>query len=104
SAKSCWAVGDVFAQTGGAHHTFAEHWNGSAWTHVASPNPAGTTRNQLFGVACPTATQCVAVGGASDNQATSGSTLAEVLSGSAWHLATAANPVPADVATLNGVA
>ena len=30
--------------------TFIEHWNGSAWTSVASPNPGGGYLNALFGV------------------------------------------------------
>jgi phospholipase C len=49
SASDVWAVGerqdrqDVF-------HTLVEHWNGSNWSVVPSPDP-GSTGNCLFGVA-----------------------------------------------------
>ena len=105
STKSCWAVGNWFAKTGVVPiHPFIEHWNGSVWTRVASPDPAGTTHNQLLAVACPSAKQCVAVGGGTDDARTSGTTFADVLSGASWHLATTANPAPVDVSSLNGVA
>lgn len=105
STKSCWAVGNWFAKIGSVtQHPFIEHWNGSAWSRAASPDPAGITHNQLLGVACPSKTQCVAVGGGSDSTRISGKSFSEVLSGSTWHLATTVNPAAADISSLNGVA
>src|SRR5262249_58628362 len=43
SADDVWAVGD-FQTTSGAgtvFQTLTEHWNGTAWSIVASPNGAG---------------------------------------------------------------
>ena len=38
SANDVWAVGNY--QTNGVVQTLVEHWNGSAWSVVASPNPS----------------------------------------------------------------
>jgi hypothetical protein len=68
SATSCFAVGAKFpAGSGGA--TLIEHWNGTGWSAMASPN-ANTSPNggtALAGDSCPTTTFCVAVGYSSVN-------------------------------------
>jgi hypothetical protein len=61
SASDCWAIGGHYAGANGASlETFIEHWNGAAWSIVASPNPGGPP--VLNGVACSSASQCWAVG------------------------------------------
>ena len=60
SASNCWAVGNHY--TGSAYLTLTEHWDGTSWTIVASPNTAGTPNNNLYGVACASASNCWAVG------------------------------------------
>ncbi len=46
-----------------AHQTLAAHWNGTAWTQVPSPDPGGSTReNVLFGVDATSAANTWAVG------------------------------------------
>jgi hypothetical protein len=43
SSTSAWAVGD-WEETGSTmENTLIEHWNGTAWSIVPSPNPGGTT-------------------------------------------------------------
>jgi hypothetical protein len=52
SASDAWAVGDYGTTTAPATHTLVEHWNGTAWTHVPSPDPGGTgNTNSLTAVA-----------------------------------------------------
>jgi hypothetical protein len=41
SSSSAWAVGSY--RKAGAWHTLIEHWDGTAWTQVASPGKAGVT-------------------------------------------------------------
>jgi hypothetical protein len=65
SASDCTAVGvstvDSAYQT--SAETVVESWNGSTWSVVSSPNPAGSSGiNQLYGVSCPSASQCTAAG------------------------------------------
>jgi hypothetical protein len=62
SATSAWAVGyDV--DTDGDAQTLALHWNGTSWTQVATPNPAGASAlNQLSGVSTVSASDAWAVG------------------------------------------
>jgi hypothetical protein len=45
-----WAVGSTYDPVLVDYKTFTEHWDGSAWTVVPSPNP-GPFYDQLFGVA-----------------------------------------------------
>jgi len=49
SPQDVWAVGEQQLRSG-VFHTLVEHWNGSSWSVVPSPNP-GTNGNHLFGVA-----------------------------------------------------
>jgi hypothetical protein len=60
SASSCWATGAHFAD--GYFRTLLLHWDGTAWSIVASPNATATQANYLVGVACVSALECWAVG------------------------------------------
>lgn len=64
SAKDVWAVGRYGNHDGGAYdQTLIEHWNGSRWTVVPSPNPGGSTYDDdLWGVAAVTSQDAWAVG------------------------------------------
>jgi hypothetical protein len=48
SASDIWAVGDIGAPFGHIA-TLTEHWDGTSWSVITSPNP-GTTANRLYGV------------------------------------------------------
>jgi hypothetical protein len=63
-ASDCWAVGNYLAYPGGypTPQTLIEHWNGSSWSIVSSPNSSGTENNSLSGIACTSASNCWAVG------------------------------------------
>src|SRR5947209_4778701 len=52
SASNVWAVGDSLDASGAnpLFHTLIEHWNGTSWSVVASPN-VGSSENHLKGVA-----------------------------------------------------
>jgi hypothetical protein len=61
SASNVWAVGDYISNSpGDPDLTLVEHWNGTAWTQVPSPNPSGD--NVLYGVAATSASNAWAVG------------------------------------------
>ena len=62
SANDVWAVG--YCPMAARAQTLVEHWNGSAWSVVPSPN-VGTTDNDLNGVAAVSASDVWAVGYAS---------------------------------------
>jgi hypothetical protein len=40
--RNVWAVGHYERGTNDTYHTLAEHWNGSSWAVVATPNVVGT--------------------------------------------------------------
>jgi hypothetical protein len=48
--SNVWAVGSSYDPIQVSYVTFTEHWDGSAWTVVPSPNP-GPEYDQLFGMA-----------------------------------------------------
>ncbi len=91
SVSNCWAVGDSSSNPVQASEVL--HWNGSAWTLAATPNPADASGGHdiLFGVTCVSATDCWAVGeyGASIRQHR---TLALHWNGSAWAQVAMPNP------------
>jgi hypothetical protein len=67
SANDIWAVGERNTSSGPA--TLTEHWDGTSWTIISSPNP-GTASNSLFGVTALSDGTVVAVG-TQTNQGTS---------------------------------
>src|SRR5207249_7323896 len=83
-----WAVGWAFNQSLFAYRTLTEHWNGTRWSIVRSPN-ATTGYNLLNGVAVVAADDVWTVG-----QAASGSTsgtLVEHWNGVAWSIVPSPN-------------
>jgi hypothetical protein len=66
----------------GTVQTLIEHWNGSAWVVVSSPN-VGDKNNQLFSVSCTSGADCWTVGN-STNNASVAQTLTEHWNGSIW--------------------
>ena len=91
AATSCVAVGNL--STGGGNQApLAERWNGTGWTLQKTPAPAGTSRDFLLGVSCPTKTSCFAVGLSSKGSAANQRTLAEQWNGKKWVIQKTPNP------------
>ena len=86
SANDVWAVG-FFANSSNVWETLTEHWNGSQWSVVKSPNP-GTQINYLASVTAISTSNVWAVGYA-DSQ-----TLTEHWNGSQWSVVTSSGPGP----------
>lgn len=60
SATDAWAVG--YTTSGNTTHTLIEHYDGTAWTVLASPNPGGRYVNALTAVTAISADDVWAVG------------------------------------------
>jgi hypothetical protein len=60
SDTDCVAVGWV--ATTQVVAALAQRWDGSHWTTLAPPRPAGAVQVHLYGVSCPTTTDCTTVG------------------------------------------
>jgi hypothetical protein len=56
----CMAVGG-YLSAAGLGFVLAESWNGTSWSRSPIPSP-GPAFNDLYGLACPAASRCVAVG------------------------------------------
>lgn len=90
SASACTAAGGYQVISTGNYRTFAERWNGTAWTIQTTTNP-GAESNYLYGASCTSASACTAVG---YKQLSSGRivTLAERWNGTSWATQTTPNP------------
>ena len=89
SARDIWAVGVAMAAGDASSQTLIEHWNGSQWSIVASPNP-GSPFNNLRSVTAVSATNVWAVG---QYDTSSGfHTLIEHWNGSQWKVVASPNP------------
>jgi hypothetical protein len=87
TASNVWAVGWYSPATGALFKTLIEHWNGSSWSVVSSPNPSSSV-NILYGVAGVSSSDVWAVGyfsGAGYR------TLVEHWKWTSWSVATSAN-------------
>jgi hypothetical protein len=98
-STTCIAVGDSVSPS--STSTLVEQWNGTSWSIVSSPNPAGATKSVLSGVSCATTTSCFAVGEYFDGSDTHG--LVESWDGTSWSIATISTPAGASGTTFNGV-
>ena len=95
SARNAWAVG--YLDNGTTWRTLIEHWNGSSWKRIASPDAGGSTGvNQLRGAAAASASNIWAVGSGA------GRTLIMHWNGRAWKQV--ASPTPHGLGDLQSVA
>jgi hypothetical protein len=100
SSCNAWAVGSY--SNGTADRTLILHWNGTAWTKVASPNPGGSANhNILTSVAAVSGSNAWAVG--FYNNGTTNRTLILNWNGSAWTQVASPNPSPFGGNGLSGV-
>jgi hypothetical protein len=88
SASDCRAVGYYY--NGSAYQTLVERWDGSSWALVTSANSSSTDYNVLYGVTCPSSSDCWAVGYYYPN-GTPVQTLIERWNGSSWTIVTSPN-------------
>jgi len=96
SPTDIWAVGDNSspAIVNNVRVTLAEHWDGSAWSMVASPNVSygsGTDDNVLASVAAVSTSDAWAVGLSGPNRPSTRSTLTEHWNGTSWSIVTSPN-------------
>lgn len=103
STNNVWAVGDY---TNGLFPdpdlTLIEHWNGSSWTIVASPN-IGSRSNSLSAVAAVSANDIWAVGSSYDYKTETSKTLIQHWDGTKWSVVNSPNPRSVDN-QLSGIA
>src|SRR5207248_2376891 len=78
SSTDAWAVGS-FEDSSLTTRTLIEHWNGSRWKIIASPNP-DPVQNDLLGVAAVSASDVWAVGFSGQEKRV----LVEHWNGTAW--------------------
>jgi hypothetical protein len=90
----CMAVGTQ-GNTVATRTSFAESWNGSTWSIVTTPNPAGETDVVLQSVSCVGPSFCMAVGTAV-NASSNTVTLAQMWNGSSWSIVPTVNPTGTD--------
>ncbi len=83
SSTDAWAVGCTF-DTNANCHTLTEHWNGSAWSVVPSPDQAGAAITELLGVSGDSPTDVWAVGDFILRNQTGGGAFVLHWDGSTW--------------------
>ena len=90
AANDVWAVGRTHTVTGGTEiaHTLIEHWNGSVWTIISSPD-LGEYGSILNSVAAVATNDVWAIGTSGSSQ-----TLTEHWDGTAWAVIPSTNPGP----------
>src|SRR6266568_2801869 len=105
SSGNAWAVGHY--SNGTADQTLVEHWNGTAWKHVSSPNPGGRDSTDfLAGIAATSSTSIWAVGWYSDCTCDipPRNTLVLHWNGTAWTHVSSPSPGGSNGNLLSGVA
>ncbi len=101
SSNDVWAVGYYNNNNETVQNTLIEHWDGTAWSVIASPNP-GKKVNALTSIAVVSANDIWAVGNYSDSVVGSNKTLVEHWDGTSWSAIASPN-ISGDDNYLNGV-
>ncbi len=105
SANDCWAVGS-YTNSNNQSQTLIEHYDGTAWSIVDSPNTSPLRPNVLNGVTCVSANNCWAVGDSLTQDALGDlfdQTLIEHYDGTTWSIVTSPNVSSNQVNILNDV-
>jgi sugar lactone lactonase YvrE len=93
SATACTATGSYTSSLFGPQRPIAERWNGTAWTMQTVPNPSGSEGSELAGVACMSATSCIATGSGYNNEAKGPYfPVVDIWNGTAWTQMTLPSP------------
>ena len=100
SSTSCVAVGNSVSSTF-TTAPFAETWNGTTWTLVTMPLPAGVTNASVSGASCGAVTSCEAIGRILLGQGQR--PLAESWNGTTWTVQSVPSPTGAAFTSLAGV-
>jgi hypothetical protein len=90
AASDAWTVGVVFNPSNSTYQTVSEHWDGTAWSVVGTPNPL--TNSWLTGVAALSPTNAWAVGFASSGGWVTNRTLIAHWNGTSWSTVPSPNP------------
>jgi hypothetical protein len=88
TASLCFAAGDADSELTGQGAALVERWTAGTWTRETVRAPAGASAPILYGIACPSARQCAAVGRYTVGSSTTEG-LIEQLSGTTWTARTA---------------
>lgn len=105
SAKNAWAVG-YYTDAGSFGQTLIEHWDGTKWKRVPSPDPGGLSElNTLYAVAANSSSSAWAVGAFTPKGGSSSGPLILHWNGTTWkRVLSASLDRPAQGALLQGVA
>lgn len=87
-ARACTAVG-TYTDAANGGFALAERWDGAKWSIQAAASVRDATASVLWGVSCPAANACVAVGNSQGGQSLM---LTETWDGAAWQIRSAPNP------------
>jgi Divergent InlB B-repeat domain len=90
SESDCWAVGSYRNIDNNDNQTLIEHWDGTSWSIVPSPNTS-TVWNALAGVTCPSTSDCWAVGYNDSSDDHHYDTLIEHWDGTSWSIVPSPN-------------
>jgi hypothetical protein len=109
SASSCVAVGAYKdSTTNNQWRLLTQRWNGSSWSTLTNPSPAGAVGSvELSGISCTASNACTAVGEyvsqLQGSKATEVKTLVQVWNGAEWTTQTSPNPEGRKISSFAGV-
>jgi hypothetical protein len=100
SPSDVWAVGDQEGQNG-KFETLAEHWDGSSWSVIPTPDP-GSSGNHLYAIDA-VSTDNVWAAGMQLNANSPDQGLVEHWNGRKWSVVALPAPASADLVMLDGI-
>lgn len=99
STSDAWSVG--YYGSGGGSLSLTEHWNGSKWSIVPSPNLGKGPSSILYAVSAVSSNDVWAVGTYNGGKPLGQYTLTEHWDGTRWHIVPSPNPGKSGIAIIN---
>jgi hypothetical protein len=105
NAVSCTSPSACTAVGGSNSGTLAERWNGTNWTILPAPNPAGAVMSFLIGISCTSASNCIAAGAyfTTSSQSSPALPLTEQWNGHKWAILPTPHPAGSVQTFLGGI-
>ncbi len=102
AADNIWAVG-YYTNDQGVYQTLIEHYDGSVWSIVPSPNSEADVANELTGISAVSASNIWAVGYENNVNTGMNDPISLSWNGSVWSMIAIPTPDPTQPAQLNAV-
>src|SRR6266568_2597255 len=103
ATDNAWAVGSYFDSSDSTTKTLIQHWDGSIWSTITSPNQSSATNNSLHGITAISSSNIWAVGSYQSSTDNQDHVLIEHYDGTSWSIVSGGGITNESSSVLSGI-